>query len=181
MDIQEFTSNFKGGGARQTLFKINLNNPVDSSGDTKLSFSAKASAIPAWSIGEIDVSYMGRHVYMQGHRTFDPWTITVINDEDFVVKNALETWSNYINSVKGNIRLNNSSDDSVLKSQGQIFQYSKTGNIIRVYSMLGAWPQSIGQTTLDWSADAIQEFEVTLRFDYFGVTGGTTGTSGGLV
>jgi hypothetical protein len=181
MDIHEFTSNFQGGGARQTLFRINLNNPVNSSGDGKLSISAKATQLPAWTIGEIDTPYMGRHIYFQGHRTFDPWTFTVINDEDYLVRNALEEWSHTINTVQGNIRANGSPNDSDLKAQGQIFQYSKTGSIIRVYSMLGAWPQSIGTTSLDWSSDAIQEFEVTMRFDYFGVSGGTTNNAGGIV
>lgn len=181
MNVQEFTSGFRGGGARQTLFRINLNNPIDSSGDAKLSISAKATQMPSWTVSEIEVPYMGRRIYFQGQRTFDPWTFTVVNDEDYAVRNAMETWSNYINSVQGNIRLNGTPDDSALKVTGQIYQYSKTGTLIREYSMLGAWPQQLGTTTLDWSADSIQEWECTLRFDYCGVTGGTTGTAGGIV
>jgi hypothetical protein len=181
MDIQEFTSNFRGGGARQTLFQINLNNPVDPGGDAKPRISAKATQLPSWTVSEIEAPFMGRKVYFQGQRTFDPWTFTVINDEDYVVRNAMEQWSNYINSVQGNVRLNGSPDDSALKATGQIYQYSKTGAVIRVYSMLGAWPQAIGTTSLDWSSDAIQEWECTLRFDVCAVTGGTTGNAGGLV
>jgi hypothetical protein len=181
MNVQEFASGFKGGGARQTLFQININNPVNSAGDSKLIISAKATQIPSWNVNEIPVSYMGRQIFLMGHRTYDPWTFTVMNDEDMVVRNALEQWSHTINGVVGNVRENGSSDDSLLKVPGQIYQYGKDGTIIRVYSMIGAWPQVVGSTSMAWDSDAIQEFDVTMRFDWCGVTGGTTQFAGGLV
>ena len=43
----------------------------------------KAAEIPASNLGNIPVPYRGRVLPVAGDRTFDPWTVTIINDTDF--------------------------------------------------------------------------------------------------
>ncbi|MEK9799752.1 MAG: hypothetical protein VW647_02560, partial [Alphaproteobacteria bacterium] len=75
--------------------------------------AAKASSIPASTVGQIEVPYFGRKVKMAGNRTFENWQVTVLNDEDFLVRNAFEKWSSFINSHENNLR-----DSSVIGEQG---------------------------------------------------------------
>lgn len=180
MNIQEFAAQLKHGGARSTLFRTTVTNPVDGSGDTKFTFSAKAAQHPQWMTSELEMPYMGRKIYTHGHRQIEPWTVTVINDEDFKVRNALETWNNWLNTQQGNIANFGSPDDAEYKSVANIFQYDKTGKITRVYTLFGVWPQTVSAIELDWDSDSIQNFQVTFRYDYFEVSDGITGNAGGI-
>jgi hypothetical protein len=59
-------------------------------------FSVKQLLLPASNIASIDVPFRGRIFKVAGDRTFDTWTITVINDEDFKIRNAMERWMQFI-------------------------------------------------------------------------------------
>lgn len=123
---------------------------------------------------------MGRKIYTHGHRVLNPWTVTILNDEDFKVRNALETWNNLLNTVQGNIAAFPSPNDSEYQSVGNIFQYDKTGRITRVYTLFGLWPSAIGAIDLDWESDAIQNYQVTFRYNTYEVSDGITGNAGGI-
>ena len=92
-NINEIRSNLALGGARPSLFQIIMNNPVDAAGDAKLPFMAQAAQIPASTVGTIEVPYFGRKIKIAGDRTFAEWTVTIINDEDFLIRNAMEALS----------------------------------------------------------------------------------------
>ena len=134
----------------------------------------QAAQIPAATLGVIEVPYFGRKVKIAGDRTFAEWTVTVINDEDFLIRNAMENWMAEINTHQGNI---NAKSD--YKSQAQITQYGKAGNALREYNFNGLFPTNIGEITMDWNTtDEIETFEVTFQYDWWNVSGGSTGTAG---
>lgn len=175
-DINEIRNQMTFGGARASLFEVRMSNPVNSTGDQKISFMARASRLPASSIGTVTVPYFGRQVKFAGNRTFDQWSVTVMNDEDFLVRNALEDWMSSINTHVGNI--NEQGTPGGYKSQAQIIQYSKSGSILREYNFNGIFPVALAAITTDWSSDEIQTFDVTFEYDWWNVSGGITGDAG---
>jgi len=179
-NINEIRSQLSLGGTRPTLFHVNISNPANAAGDLKTPFLVRASQVPASTLGFIEVPYFGRKVKIAGDRTFAEWNVTVINDEDFLIRNSMEEWMNTINSHLGNVRGFGSASDLSYKSTAQVIQYSKTGVPIREYSFNGIFPTNITEMDVDWNAtDVIQEFNVTFQYDWWEVTGGSTGNAGG--
>lgn len=178
-NVNEFKSQLTFGGARPSQFQVQLQNPVNSTGDLKTPFMVKAASIPADNIGTIEVPYFGRKMKFAGDRTFEEWTVTVINDEDFLIRNAMESWMNAINSHQENIREFGSAAAEQYKSQAQVIQYSKTGVPVREYNFTGLFPTNISAIELGWDqADTIEEFTVTFQYDWWDVSGGVTGNAG---
>ena len=179
-NINEMRSQLVYGGARQNLFQVQILNPANSSGDLKTPFMVQAAQIPASDLGVIPVFYFGRQMKLAGDRTFGEWTVNIINDEDFLIRNAMEEWSNKINSLEGNLRSFGSGSPLLYKSNAKVTQFSKTGVPIREYTFYGIYPADIQAIDLDWDAtDRIEEFRVTFLYDYWEVTGGVTGNAGG--
>ena len=179
-NVNLFQGALKFGGARPSLFQVNITNPINATGDVMVPFMAKATSIPASTLSEVNVKYFGRDVKFAGQRTFDTWTATIYNDEDFAIRNAMEEWHNSINSGKTNLTNLGTSSPTLYKSDAQVTHFSKTGVPLRVYNMVGIFPISIGAQALAWDQpDAIEEFEVSFAYDYFEVSGGITGNAGG--
>jgi hypothetical protein len=121
-------------------------------------------------VGQYTVPYFGRQVKYAGGRTFADWTVTVINDEDFAIRNSMEEWMNFINSHDSNSR----GLPQQYKSTGQVTQYSKDGSPLRTYVFEGMFPISVDGIQLDWSqTDSIEEFGVTFQYDLWRVEGNT--------
>jgi len=177
-NINEIKSQLTFGGAKASLFQVQITNPVNGIADLKTPFMVQAAAIPEATLGTIEVPYFGRKVKIAGDRTFAEWTVTIINDEDFLIRNAMESWMASINSHQGNIRQAASASPSQYKSQAQITQFSKTGAPLRTYQFNGLFPTSIAAITMDWSTtDDIERFDVTFQYDYWEVNGGVTGNA----
>lgn len=176
--VTDFRAQLVGGGARPSQFQVFLTNPIDTSGDGKMPFMCKAAQLPTFTIGKIEAPYFGRKIQLAGDRIFEPWTVTIINDEDFLVRNALERWQNSINSVDNNIRETGSSNPSDYKTQAQVVQYGQAGQVLREYSFEGLFPTEISSVDLNWeTTDTIEEFTVTFEYDLWRVSGGITGSS----
>jgi hypothetical protein len=174
-NINDIRSQLTHGGARQNLFQVQITNKGNGAADLKAPFLIQAASLPASNLGTIQVPYFGRFIKLAGDRVYDPWVVTVINDEDFLVRNALEEWSNKINRFEGNIR-----DLKNYKSQAQVTQYAKTGEILRVYEFDGLYPSTISQIDLGWDInDSIELFQVEFQYDLWRVVGGKTGNAGG--
>jgi hypothetical protein len=172
--INEFKSQLVGGGARSALFQVQITNPILGVADFKVPFMVKTAAIPESSTGVIPVPYFGRIIKYGGDRTFGAWPVTIINDEDFAVRNAMEAWSNAINSHITNFR----SSPFDYKAQAQVTQYGKDGSVLREYTFEGLFPISISTIDLSWQAqDQIEEFGVTFEYDLWRISGGVTGNS----
>ena len=103
--ITDFRSRMTGGGARANLFEVEITFPdeltiVTSTVSDKVPFLVKAAEIPASNLGNIPVPYRGRVLPIAGDRTFDPWTVTVINDTDFLIRDAMEKWCISFNDIQ---------------------------------------------------------------------------------
>lgn len=174
-NINDIRSQLTYGGARQNLFQVNIQNLGNGSADFKVPFMVQAAQLPASTITPINVPYFGRQLKLAGDRTFEPWTVNIINDEDFLIRNAMEEWSNKINRLQRNIR-----EINKYKSQAQVTQFGKDGTKLRIYEFNGIFPTSISAIDLGWDADnAYETFQVTFEYDYWTVAGGVTGNAGG--
>lgn len=181
--VNQFRSQMTGDGARPNLFEVSMpfpgfSNPGDA--QQKLTFMCKTAQLPGSTIGTVPVQYFGREIKFAGNRTFADWSVTIINDEDFQIRNGLEQWSNKINSFEGNLRTFGGSSPLLYKQDATVSQYGKTGNVIRQYTFHGIYPMDISAIALDWNAtDQIEEFQASFMYDYWEVTGGNTGNAGG--
>jgi hypothetical protein len=172
--INEFKSQLVGGGARSALFQVQITNPILGVADFKIPFMVKAAAIPESTTGVIPVPYFGRIIKYAGDRQFGAWDVTIINDEDFAVRNAMEAWSNAINTHITNFR----SAPFDYKAQAQVTQYGKDGTVLREYTFEGLFPTTISPIALSWQdQDTIEEFGVTFEYDLWRISGGVTGNS----
>ena len=172
-DVTQFRTTLIGDGARPNLFDVQLQFPswvaTGGTAASKSTFMVKAAQLPGSTVGLAPLFYFGREVKLAGNRTFADWTIQVINDEDFSIRNAFEQWINGINDPIGNIR--NPAADVVDGGYGvdaQVTQYSKTGDIIKQINLVSMFPVDVAPLDLDWgSNDTIQEYAVTLAFQYW--------------
>jgi len=177
-NVNDIRSQLVLGGARSSLFQVDITNPVNGASNLKTPFMVRAAQIPSSSLGVIQVPYFGRKIKLAGDRTFDQWTVTVINDEDFLIRNALEEWSNAINALQ--VNTSRALTPLAYKAQAIVTQFSKVGLPIRQYRFNGIFPSEISPIDLDWNnTDAIEEFQVTFQYDWWDVAGGTTGNAGG--
>ncbi len=177
-NINDLRSQLTFGGAKPSLFQVQITNPANGVADIKVPFMVKAAAIPSSTLNTIEVPYFGRRIKLAGDRAFAEWTVTVINDEDFLIRNAMEQWMASINSHQGNITNFSSASPLQYKAQAQITQYSKTGAPLRVYNFNGLFPTEVSSMEMNWESDAIEEFTVTFQYDWWNVSGGITGDGG---
>ena len=171
-NVNKFKASLKQGGARPSLFKVIFDYPSGiPDPPTKASFLVKATTIPASTIGSYDVFYHGKAIHVAGDRSFDTWDTTIINDEDFGIRNSLENWMNSISNHKLNTRNKETfrdmgeGDTAKYKKTLKVTQFSKSGKKLRTYSFLGAWPSALSTINLDWSTSEIEEFTCTWMYD----------------
>jgi hypothetical protein len=171
-NINQFKSELQYGGARPTLFQCEITNPPGinlGNGVEKFPFMARAAGIPESQVGQYIVPYFGRQVKYAGDRIFADWTVTIINDEDFAVRNSIEKWLDFINSHDSNTR----ALPQNYKTDGIIKQYAKGGDQpIRVYRFEGMFPIAADAIQMGWDqVDQIEEFNVTFQYDLWRVEG----------
>jgi len=172
-NVAEFRAQLVGDGARPNLFSVSLafpaiagaNGPVASQ---KVTFLAKAAQLPGSTIGQVPLYYFGREMKFAGNRTFADWTLQIINDEDFAVRSALESWMNSINSHAGNVRNGAAASPSGYTADATVTQYNKEGNAIQTYNFVGMFPLDVAPIDLDWGTnDSIEEFSCTFAYQYW--------------
>ena len=182
--ISDFKGQLVGGGARPNLFEVQLANipgVTNWQGDTATSFTylCKAAALPASTIGKVDVPFRGRIFKVAGDRTIENWSITVINDEYFRIRNAFEEWMQLIARLENNLGATNPSSYMVdadvyqLGRGGKAAQASKSsaGNVsavLKQYKMQGIFPISLAAIDLSYdTGDTIEEFAVEFAVQSF--------------
>ena len=183
--LESFKARMVGGGARPNLFECELAFPPDSIpvGTTedvlsdKTRFLVKAASLPASTLGVIDIPFRGRNLKIAGDRTFDPWTITVINDSDFSIRTAFERWMNLINKHEDNAGKNDPVDyqtDAIVKQFGRALTNGSTPTtqsavpVLKQYKFYGVFPTSVSDITLSYdSSDTIEEFTVDLQVQWW--------------
>jgi hypothetical protein len=169
--VNQFRSQMVGDGARPNLFEVSMPFPAFSSPENaqeKLTFMCKTAQLPGATLGVIPVQYFGRELKFVGNRTFVDWTITVINDEDFMIRNAFERWMAGINSHALNIRNPSALTPTSYSVDAFVNQYGKNGNTIKKYKFIGLFPTDLTPIDVDWGAnDTIEEFSVTLSYQWW--------------
>jgi hypothetical protein len=116
----------------------------------------------------VPVQYFGRELKFVGNRTFADWTITIINDEDFVIRNAFERWMASINSHGLNVRNPAALTPGSYTVDGEVTQFGKKGDNLKKYKFIGLFPSDLTPIDVDWgSNDAIEEFSVTLTYQWW--------------
>ena len=134
----------------------------------KFSFLCKAAQLPGSTIGTVEVPYMGRMLKVAGNRTFPEWSVTVLNDEDFLIRNILEEWMAQINSHKGNVATALSVDYTF---DAFVSQMGKQGDPLKTYQFVGMFPTDIAPIELDWGTnDSVEEYQVTFQYQYWTTT-----------
>ena len=167
-NINEFKSRLRGGGARANQFKVTLPFPGYASvgGETSdLAFLCSATALPGQTVGQVAIPFRGRVLNIAGDRTFEPWTITVLNDTDFKLYRAFERWMNGINNMTDNEGIANPADYQV---DGFVDQLDRNGTTLKSYTYRGLYPEVLANIPLNYATnDTIESFDVTFRYQYF--------------
>ena len=180
--ITDFKSKLSGGGARSNLFECELAFPpavnVEGLNDilNKARFLVKAANLPASNVAPIEVPFRGRVLKIAGDRTFDTWTITVINDTDFAIRSAFEKWMNTINRVSDNTGTTNPAD---YQADAFVFQLDRSGETLRKYKFYDVFPTQVAPIELSYDAQGIQEFQGQLQVLYWEAIKGNGANAGG--
>ena len=178
--ITDFKSKLTGGGARANLFEVVLNFPDAAQPDSdtleKTRFMVKGANMPASNIQQIEVPFRGRVLKIAGDRTFDSWTVTVINDTDFAIRSAMERWMNTINRVSDNTGL---TDPATYQADAYVMQLDRDGSVLRTYRFYDVFPTQVSPIELGYDAQGIQEFTVELQVQWWEATKGNGENAGG--
>ena len=166
--INDFKAKLSGGGARPNQFKVVMPFPgyAQVGGEIEdLAFLCQATSLPAMSIGTFTVLFRGRAIKIAGDRTIATWSVTVLNDTNFKLRNAFERWQNGINSMSDNEGLTNPGDYQV---DAFVDQLDRNGATIKSYTLRGAFPNDITSIALGMGTnDSIETFDVTFDYQYF--------------
>lgn len=198
-NIQQFRSAMALDGARPNLFEVAMTFPqVATAGipaaaragsdglgvAQQFRFMVRAAQLPGSTVNAIPVNYFGRELKFAGNRTFPEWSVTILNDEDFKLRNSFELWLNSLNSHRFNLRNPNLTNPNSYTTQATVTQYAKTGEAIKSYTFVGLFPIDVSPIDVDWSSnDTIEEYSVTFAYQWWeslpsdsGVTGGAPPT-----
>lgn len=192
--LTEFKTKLAGGGARPNLFECEINFPsavfanagVDLTDD--LRFMITAAQLPGSMVNSIQVPFRGRVLKISGDRTYDPWSITVINDTSFKLRNAFERWNNALNrhdDSTGIINPTSYQADIIVRqlSRGTSAGISLPADsgeitILKSYKLFGCFPTSVDPIPLSYdSNDTIENFNVTFEVQYMDALEGASATS----
>ena len=179
--INSFKDRLQFGGARPNLFEVKMvfpNVDIFDGREEEYRMMVKGAQLPASNIAEVVVPFRGRQLKVAGDRRFDPWTLTVLNDADFKLREAFERWANYIIKVSDGSGTINPSD---YFAEWEVYQLGRantdlnvTGDknpalpILRGYKMWGCWPSVVSGMELSYDTqDTIEEFQVTMQVQYW--------------
>ena len=187
--ISNFKSALIGGGARPNLFEVELTTlPAGLSWDADIfRYMCKAASMPASTIANIDVPFRGRIFKVAGDRTIEPWTVTIINDENFRIRNAMEQWVDLIAKLDNNL---GATDPSAYMTNAKVFQLGRgsstsskssagtSNSVLKEYEFVDIWPSNVAAIDLSYdSSDTIEEFTVEFQVQSFNAVaaGGANG------
>jgi hypothetical protein len=167
--VDAFKATLLGGGARPNLFRVIVPFPLVSGANAgttvRNSFLCKAAQLPGSTIQNIEVPFRGRTINLAGDRTFESWTITVINDVDFSIRDGFEQWMNSINSHVTNTGI---ATPISYKQDLEVIQLDKSGLPLKTYTFKGAYPTSVAAIDLSYdSTNVIEDFTVEFQIDYW--------------
>ena len=181
--ITDFKSKLKGGGARPNLFEVELTFPsiVGVQDENEViensRFLVKAANLPASTIANIDIPFRGRILKIAGDRTFETWTITVLNDTSFSIRSAFEKWMNTINKLDN---ATGETDPALYQVDAKVNQLNRDGGTLRRYIFKDVFPTNISAIDLSYeTTDTIQEFTVEMQVHFYEAIKGNASEAGG--
>lgn len=169
-DISQFKAQMKQGGARVNQFKCIVTPPTGivagaTAAGSKIEFMAKSASLPEATVAPIEIMYRGRPVNFAGERTFSPWTITLYNDNDFIVRDAFEAWVNEISRAEST---NGVLAPSSYQVDLEVYQLDRNDVQLKKYIFRDAFPTTVGDIQLSWDANnQIQEYPVTFVYNFW--------------
>ena len=185
--LTNFKSRLEGGGARNNLFEVTLPSfPAaaeefwgegENESNTKFSFLCKAAQLPASTVASVPVPFRGRELKVAGDRTFEPWTVTIINDEDFGLRTSFEAWMNKLSKLNDATGVTNPTSymtNAYVKQLGRGKEKNVAENtggesaILRTYKFYDIFPTNVSAIDLSYdSTNTIEEFQVEFQVQYF--------------
>ena len=167
--ITDFKSKMAGGGARPNLFEVELVFPdpiaIENDVKEKSRFLVKAAQLPASNITPIEVNFRGRILKIAGDRTFDTWTVTIINDVDFAIRSAMEKWMNFINKMED---ATGAQDPAAYQPDAYVHQLDRDGSTLRSYKFHDVFPTNISAVDLSYeTVDTVEEFTVEFQVQWW--------------
>ena len=169
--ISTFVSRFDGG-ARANLYEIVITGAPIGNTLNDLPFFAKGAQLPASTLGEISVPYLGRVTKIPGDRTYEDFTVTIMNTESMQLRIALEAWNAAINGHESNV---SSGDQKPLWNDciAKVKQLTRDNQVAREYELRHVFPKEVGAVELAYdNNDSVSEFTVTFGYTYFVLSGG---------
>jgi hypothetical protein len=169
-DISQFKAQMKQGGARSNSFKCIITPPQGlvqgaAAAGSKIEFLAKSASLPAADLAPVQVMYRGRPVNFAGERTFTPWTVTLYNDNDFIVRNAFENWVNETSRAESTNGVLAPSDYQV---DMEVYQLDRNDVQLKKYIFRDAFPVNVSDISLSWDQNnQIQEYSVTFEYNFW--------------
>ena len=176
--IQDFKSALNGGGARPNLFEVTMETPPGVDLTLDFPILCKAAALPASNIASIDVPFRGRIFKVAGDRTFDTWTVTIINDQDFNIRNAMERWMQLIGQYGDGSGATNPTE-YMRNANVKQFKRGKSNTGFNIpfgsglevaanYKFYDVFPTNVSAIDLSYdSSDTIEEFTVEFQVQYW--------------
>ena len=179
--ITDFKSKMAGGGARPNLFEVELVFPdpiaIENDVKEKSRFLVKAAQLPASNITPIEVNFRGRILKIAGDRTFDTWTVTIINDVDFAIRSAMEKWMNFINKMEA---ATGAQDPAAYQPDAYVHQLDRDGSTLRSYKFHDVFPTNISAVDLSYeTVDTVEEFTVEFQVQWWEALKGIGANAGG--
>lgn len=168
--VQTFLANFRGGGARPNRYNIILTFPPAVPDGllaaTKAGFTCKAAAIPASSLGTIDLAYMGRQVKVPGDKVWADWNVTCYVDQDYATRGVFEAWHNLMNGFDSNLAADGMQDPANCFARAKVQLLDRYDRVTRTYDVEGIWPTEVGEITLGYDQnDQVMEQQVTFAIN----------------
>ena len=179
--LSEFKSKLAGGGARPNLFEVSIPAFPTMVGanwvDEDFNFLCKAAQLPASTVASVPVAFRGRELKVAGERTFDPWTVTIINDENFEMRTAFEQWMNKLSKLNDATGVTNPTSymqNAFVKQLGRGASPESTTNtggnssVLRTYQFYDIWPSNVSAIELSYdTTNTVEEFTVEFQVQYF--------------
>ena len=180
MNINNFARAMQGAGVKPSLFEVQ--GSIGGNQSDLTPFLVRSASLPGTVLGSIEVPFRGRRIKLPGDRQFADWTISIINDGKFELRNAFETWVNNIQGVDSNTGVGAFVDQPPfnipLFQDWTVNQLDRAGKPIKAYKLVGCFPTDISPIDLSYDAsDQIEEFSVTLAYSYFVSNAGAVGVS----
>lgn len=166
--VDEFKSRLTGGGARGNLFQITLANPRGGLGvnlDVDFaSFMCEGGQLPASTVGTIEIPFRGRILKVAGDRTFEPWTVSVINDTEFKVRDQMEVW---MNAIANHADAGGVQNPELYFADLKVEQFDRDERVIKTYTFKDAWPSAVSAIELSYADDQIERFTIEWQYQYW--------------